>query len=156
MPPPTVVLLDSWPQPSSSPEAIVFATETKLFLRYSTANDESAIIQFPLVKTFQFGSPNDETLGGHPLAKLGLKYYSVHRIENSPWIAELERRNSMHPNHNKDRFLKDTVHYVFTFQDSTLECVVNEGQFWAPKIQILLTDEEAKIVWAGLISEVIS
>ncbi len=52
---PTVVLLDSWPQPSTSPEAIVFATETQLFLRYATADDEIAVIQFPLVKTFKFG-----------------------------------------------------------------------------------------------------
>jgi hypothetical protein len=150
---PTVVLLDSWPQPSTSPEAIVFATETQLFLRYSTADEETAVIQFPLVKTFQFGSPNDEALGGHPLTGFGLKYYSVHRIDNSPWIAELEQRNSIHPRHDKERFLKDAVHYVFTFQDSTLECVVNEGQFWSPKIQVLSSNEEAKAVWSKLISE---
>lgn len=149
---PIVVLLDSWPQPSTSPEAIVFATETQLFLRYSMADEETAVIQFPLVKTFQFGSPNDEALGGHPLTKFGLKYYSVHRIDNSPWIAELEQRNSIHPRHDKERFIKDAVHYVFTFQDSTLECVVNEGQFWSPKIQILSSDEEAKVVWSKLIS----
>ncbi|WP_374538833.1 hypothetical protein [Chitinimonas taiwanensis] len=150
---PVVELLDSWPQPSTSPGAIVFATETQLFLRYSTADDETAVIQFPLVKTFQFGSPNDEALGGHPLTKFGLKYYRVHRIVNSPWIAELEQRNSIHPRHDKERFLKDIVHYVFTFQDSTLECVVNEGQFWSPKIQVLSSDEEAKSVWSQLVSE---
>lgn len=153
MPSPIVVLLDSWPQPSTSPEAIVFATETQLFLRYSTADEETAVIQFPLVKTFQFGSPNDEALGGHPLSRFGLKYYSVHRIDNSPWIAELEQRNSIHPKHDKERFIKNAVHYVFTFQDSTLECVVNEGQFWSPKIQILSSDEEAKVLWGKLISE---
>jgi hypothetical protein len=153
MPSPIVVLLDSWPQPSSSPEAIVFATETQLFLRYSTADEETAVIQFPLVKTFQFGSPNDEALGGHPLTGFGLKYYSVHRIDNSPWIAELEQRNSIHLKHDKERFIKNAVHYVFTFQDSTLECVVNEGKFWSPKIQILSSDEEAKVLWGTLISE---
>jgi hypothetical protein len=151
MPSPTVVLLDLWPQPSTSSEAVVFATETQLFLRYSTDNDKTAIIQFPLVRIFQFGSPNDEALGGHPLAQFGLKYYQVHRIDNSPWIAELERRNSIHPRHDKELFLKNVVHYVFTFQDSTLECVVSEGQFWKPTIQVVPSHEEAQAVWRQLI-----
>jgi hypothetical protein len=104
MPSPNIVLLDSWPQPSSAPEAIVFATETQLTLRYLTDNDEVAVVHFPLVKTFQFGAPNDEALSGHPLSKFGLKYYSVHRIENSPWVAELEARNSVHPRHDREAF----------------------------------------------------
>jgi hypothetical protein len=151
---PIVVLLDAWPQPSSAPEAVLFASETKLFLRYFTSEDEMAIIQFPLVKTFQFGAPNDEALGGHPLSPFGLKFYSVHRIENSPWIAELERRNAVHPSHDKDRFLKDAVHYVFTFQDSTLECVVSEGKFWHPKIQVL-SNVAATAEWSRLINEMV-
>nr|GEU28411.1 hypothetical protein [Tanacetum cinerariifolium] len=122
-------------RPSNIPEALVFATETQLLLRYYISHEEAAVIQFPLVEIFQFGSPNDEALGGHPLSTLGLKFYSVHQIENSPWIAELARRNAVHPRHNKERFLQDTIHYVFTFQDSTLECVVKEGQYWKPVIK---------------------
>ena len=152
MPSPIVVLLDAWPQPSSAPEALVFATETQLLLRYYISQEEAALIQFPLVKTFQFGSPNDEALGGHPLSKLGLKFYTVHQIENSPWIAELERRNAVHPSYNKERFLEDTIHYVFTFQDSTLECVVKEGQYWKPVIK-LLPNEEAKAEWTRIITD---
>jgi hypothetical protein len=148
MQPVTVVLLDSWPQPSVPSDAAVFATETRLFLRYATAEDKTAIVEFPLAKVFQFGSPNDEAIGGHPLIKFGLKPYQVHRIENSPWIAELERRNTSHPRHDKDQFLKDLVHYVFTFQDSTFECVVHEGKFWPPKIQMHASNDEAKVAWA--------
>ncbi len=48
----TVVLLDSWPQPSTSPEPVVFATDTQLCLRYCTAEEEIAVIHFPLVKKF--------------------------------------------------------------------------------------------------------
>jgi len=151
---PTVFLLDSWPQPSTSSEASVFASETQLLLRYFTGNEEIAVVQFPLVKTFQFGAPNDEALGGHPLAKSGLKHYQVHRIENSLWIAELEKRNSVHPQHEKNEFLKDLVHYIFTFQDSTLECVVREGQFWKPKVRVFASNTEAKAAWAQLIAEV--
>ena len=61
----TVVLLDRWPQPSTSPDPVVFATDTQLCLRYCTAEEEIAVIHFPLVKKIQFGSPNDEALGGH-------------------------------------------------------------------------------------------
>ncbi|WP_122811281.1 hypothetical protein [Pseudomonas fluorescens] len=150
----TVVLLDSWPQPSTSPEPIVFATDTQLCLRYCTAGEEIAVIHFPLVKKIQFGSPNDEALGGHPLIGLGLKHYQIHRIDNSPWLAELEQRNAIHPRHDKQRFLKDAIHYVFTFQDSTLECIVIEGQFWHPKVQIFTSEQKARDVWRELINDV--
>jgi hypothetical protein len=91
--------------------------------------------------------------GSHSvLSTLGLKFYSVHQIENSPWIAELERRDAVHPSHNKERFLEDTIHYVFTFQDSTLECVVKEGQYWKPVIKVL-PNEEAKAEWTRIITD---
>ena len=154
MTPPIIALLDSWPKPSSSSEVVLFATETQLLLRYSTSTEEYAVIQFPLVKIFKFGAPNDEALGGHPLTQFGLKFYSVHRVDNSPWITELEQKNTAHPSHNKDRFLKDIVHYLFTFQDSTLECVVYEGNFWKPKIKVFLSKEEAKSEWCKLIKEI--
>jgi hypothetical protein len=125
---------------------IVFATETQLTLRYFTPN-EIVVVKFPLVRSFQFGSPNDEALGGHPLSKYGLKFYCVHRIDNSPWVAELEKRNSVHPRHDKESFLRDSVHYVFTFQDSTLECVAIEGKYWSPKIKVCGSDAEAKSAW---------
>jgi hypothetical protein len=149
----TVVLVDSWPQPSTSPEPIVFATDTQLFLRYIASGGEIAVIHFPLVKEIQFGSPNDEALGGHPLMGLGLKHYRIHRIDNSPWLAELERRNAIHPRHDKQRFLTDAVHYVFTFQDSTLECIVREGEFWHPKIQTFTCEVEAREVWRQLLND---
>lgn len=151
---PIVVLLDSWPTPGTSSEVALLATDTKLCLRYFTQKDEIVVIQFPLVNSFRFGSPNDEALGGHPLAQFGLKFYSVHRIDNSPWLAELERQNAVHPSHNRSRFMTDLVHYVFTFQDSTLECAVREGKFWAPTIKIFLSDEEAKSEWAEIVTAI--
>jgi len=96
---------------------------------------------------FQFGSPNDEALDGHPLYKNGLKFYSVHRVEDSSWIRELEKRNSVHPQHDRKLFLENKVHYVFTFQGSTLECVVTEGEYWKPKIQVCSSYEEAEKIW---------
>jgi hypothetical protein len=144
---PTLIVLESWPQPHSVSEAVIFANETTLLLRYMTANDAIAIIKFPLVSIFKFGAPNDEALGGHPLSSNGLKFYSVHRVENSPWIDELEKQNSVHHRHDKQRFLKDKIHYIFAFQDSCLECVVNEGEFWKPIINVFSTTEEAEHAW---------
>lgn len=150
----TVVLLDRWPQPSTSPEPVVFATDTQLCLRYCTAGEQIVVIHFPLVKQIQFGSPNDEALGGHPLVRLGLKHYQIHRIDNSPWLAELEQRNAIHPRHDKQRFLEDAIHYVFTFQDSTLECIVVEGEFWHPKVQVFTSEQKAREVWRELINNI--
>lgn len=150
---PTVVLLDTWPQPSTCPEAIIFATETQLFLRYQTDNRETAVIHFPLVRIFKFGAPNDEALGGHPLTKVGLRSYQVYRVDHSPWVAELDRQNAVHPRHDRARFLEGTTHYIFTFQDSTLECVVIERKFWVPQIQVFVSEEEAKVVWFELIRD---
>jgi hypothetical protein len=146
-----VIVLENWPQPHSVSEALVFATETELLLRYATANDAVAIIKFPLVRIFKFGSPNDEALGGHSLYSKGLKFYRVHRVENSPWIDALEKQNSVHPRHDKQRFLKDTVHYLFTFQDSTLECIAVEGEFWKPVVKVFARADEAAHEWQASI-----
>ena len=141
-----VIILGDWPQPAVVSEPTVFADDTTVVLRYKT-NDGTAIIKFPLADTFMFGAPNDEALGGHPLSKKGLKFYSVHRVDNSSWIEELERRNAVHPQHDRERFMKDKIHYVFTFQDSTFECVVNEGQFWKPEITVHTKEEDAELNW---------
>jgi len=154
MPLPTVLLLDSWPQPNTVPDPVVFATDTQLCLRYRTAGEEIAVIHFSSFRKFKFGSPNDEALGGHPFIGLGLQPYQVHRIENSPWLAELERRNAIHPRHDKQRFLRNAVHYFFTFQDSTLECIVNEDEFRRSKIQLVASEQVAAEVWCQLVIEV--
>jgi len=106
-----------------------------------------------LIRSFQFGSPNDEALGGHPLVRFGLKFYSVHKVENSPWISELEKRNAVHPRHNRESFLRDSVHFVFTFQDSTLECVALEGKFWSPNIVVCDSMESAKTTWSEFVGD---
>lgn len=140
-----VLVLKEWPQPEpGAPEPQVFADDTIFVLRYYTGKEKIAVIVFPLANVFKFGSPNDEALGGHPLIKNGLKYYSVQKVENSSWIAELEKQNSVHPQHESKRFLKDKHHYVFTFHDSTLELVATEGEYWKPIVNVVESEEEAK------------
>jgi hypothetical protein len=69
-------------------------------IAYLTAAGKHAVIRFPLCSIFTFGAPNDEALAAHPLYRKGLKFYSVHRVDNSSWISLLERRNSVHPSHD--------------------------------------------------------
>jgi hypothetical protein len=122
------IVLPSWPQSDSgAPMPSVVADESSLFVRYYTKANKVAVVHFCGCSDFMFGSPNDETLNGHRLYGRGLGFYSVHSVENSTWIAQLEESNSVHPRHDKQRFLEDKKHYIFTFHNSTLECVVEES-----------------------------
>jgi hypothetical protein len=71
------------------------------------------------------GPPSDEAFAGHPLASRGLRPYSTFRIDNSSWIRKLERMNSVHPMHRPEMFWK-RQHLVFTFHDSSFECVCHQ------------------------------
>ena len=142
-----IEVLSDWPFPEpGAPEPQIRADDTKLSLRYSTRDNRIAVIGFPLVEIIKFGSPNDEALGGHPLMKNGLEFYAVHRVKKSSWIAELEEQNSIHPRHDKQRFLEGLHHYIFTFHDSTLELVAVEGEYWKPAIFLVDSEEEVQNV----------
>lgn len=138
------ILLPDWPQPNAgAPMPVTIADDSSLFVRYHTNTGKVAVIHFPLCTIVTFGSPNDEALAGHPLYGRGLQFYSVHQVENSSWIALLEQRNRVHPRHDRGRFLEDRKRFVFTFHDSTLECVVKEGKFWPTEIAEFDTEDDA-------------
>src|SRR6266540_3349773 len=139
-----VRVLDNWPKlEAGTPNPQLLADDNRLVFRYYTTNERIAVVIFPLVSIFTFGSPGDESLDGHPLYKHGLEFYRVHEVEDSSWITELEKRNSVHPRHDKASFLKDKRHYVFTFHDSTLECVAIEREGILPSVHICETEEDA-------------
>lgn len=141
------IVLDDWPQPVIVAEPRIYADDSALVLRYRTDDDKIVVVRFPLCTYVAFGAPNDEALGGHPLYGRGLKLYSVHEVRNSSLMGTLERRNSVHPSHNRARYLQDKRHYIFTFQDSTLECVVNEGEWWKPTVKVCDSEHEAEQEW---------
>jgi hypothetical protein len=124
--------------------------DTSLSIRYRTAHEQFAVIRFPLCTYLIFGAPNDEALGGHPLSTNGLQFYSVHEVLHSSLIQLLEHRNAVHPRHSRDDFVRTKRHYIFTFQDSTLECVVDEGEWWKPTITLFNTEEEVDQFWQAL------
>lgn len=140
------VLLTDWPQPGTVSQPQVLADDSTLSLIHSTGGDRYAVARFPLCMYFTFGAPNDEALGGHPLARVGLQPYAVHEVYGSALIRELERRNSVHPGHNRASFL-DRRHFVFTFQDSTLECVVPSEKCWAPAVSVFEEFAAAEAAW---------
>ena len=87
-----------------------------------------ACVRFKWPSAHMFGPPNDEAFSGHPLADRGLHPYAVFEVRNSSWIRKLERMNSVHPQHNRERFHDGIRHFVFAFHDSTFECIADGFQ----------------------------
>ena len=137
-----LVELRDVPQSSvGAPCPVVLADEYHIFLAYflrapapnwdsstvrvvglGSETEPVALVSFVGPYAHQFGPPNDETISGHRLYNKGLEPYSVFEVENSSWIAALEKMNSVHPEHSKDNF-SSLKHYIFTFHDSVFECV---------------------------------
>lgn len=90
------------------------------------SDEPIAIVRFELCIAHTLGPPNDEAFAGHPLADRGLEPYGTFEIRDSSWIRLLERRNSVHPYHRPDSF-RDLRHLIFTFHDTTFECVCRGG-----------------------------
>ena len=116
---------------------------------YDTPMETIAVVVFPLCLQFIFGHPNDEVLQGHPLYERGLKHYSVHRIHNSSRLRAMERANSVHPHHDPRTYLEGKEHFVFTFQDGTLECLANTAGNSAPRVTVVSNWKEAYALLAA-------
>jgi len=84
-----------------------------------------AIVTLHHPTAHMFGLPNDETLSGHPLYSRGLRWYSVWEVQASSWIHQFERVNAVHEQHSPQRFLANKRHFIFTFHDSTFECIAH-------------------------------
>lgn len=138
-----VVELKEVPQSSvGAPQPLVVSGEGKVVLSFylqtrpsdwdgtsiRIVNHQSeepiAIVTFNICYAHMFGPPNDEAFRGHPLAARGLHPYGAFEIENSSWIRQLERMNSVHEYHRPEKF-RERRHYIFAFHDSTFECVAD-------------------------------
>ncbi len=103
---------------SESDEAVSSA------VKMMTANSKGyvALVEFTQPCAHMFGPPNDETFLGHPLAERGLRPYGVFEVLDSSWIRQLEGMNKRHSRHAQNRY-GDLRHYIFSFHDSTFECI---------------------------------
>jgi hypothetical protein len=131
-----------WPDPGA-PLPRVLGDESRLVLSYwlpsSPPHDASspmdcAFVRFDQVRIHLFGAPNDETLTGHALGGRGLAHYGVYQINHSSLIRRLERMNAVHPRHTATAFDR-LQHYIFTFHDSTFECVAEQLEAVSLRIQ---------------------
>ena len=76
-----------------------------------------------------YGFPNDEAMGGHPLAKRGYDGYAVYEVLNSSWIRSLDRIEREGYSGKPILLFGRASHFIFGFHDSTFECVCNEPSF---------------------------
>lgn len=162
----SVIELTNIPQSSvGAPIPIVLAGEYDVFLAYyleniseswdgasvrmvsaDTEGEPVAIVKFVDCYSHMFGAPNDEAFQGHPLSERGLKSYGVFEVQNSSWIRKLEKMNSIHPCHDKKSFMEDKKHYVFSFHDTTFECIAKD-------FEVDVTSGSVKSVIPGLLEK---
>jgi hypothetical protein len=137
-----------------SPSPQIFAHEHGLLLAYLIRSkppfwgpeaepDTYALIRFGMIQAHYFGPPNDEAISGHPLYKKGLSSYSCYQVINSPWIRIMEQRNSVHPSHRPEGY-NGLIHYIFTFHDSTFECIARSLSVQILSEQSQVSDEFAR------------
>jgi hypothetical protein len=130
------------PAMSVPPEPCVLA-DRDLWIAYRASveleeEEKWVLVHFRSFLHFRHGYPNEEALGAHPLAKHGLKFYDVFEVDRSPLIEELKQRNSIHPRHSDALFAKDR-HWVFTFQDETLDVIGRD----APTFEVVSASSAA-------------
>lgn len=124
---PYAVLCDcplSWDLGAPAPTLLQSDNDTHLFfiLTDSIAGVGVGHVRFHHCSATLFGSPGDETFKGHPLSGSGFEPYLAMRVINSPWIAQLEKIDSVHSRHNPANF-RAYEHFIFPFHDTTFECV---------------------------------
>ncbi len=97
-------------------------TYVKVVNPASTEPVSLCVVTFKDCVSAKLGHPNDEAQCGHPLAGRGLEGYTAQIVKNSPWLKEVAKTNSAHPNDRPDAWAS-VNHYVFWFHDSTFECL---------------------------------
>lgn len=93
-----------------------------------SGQEACGVVVFHGVRQHMFGMPNDEAIHGHPLHDRGLRPYSYYQVLSSSWLRLLEGMNSVHEHHRPENFQR-CRHYIFTFHDSTFECIADDFTF---------------------------
>jgi hypothetical protein len=83
------------------------------------------VVDFVGVSSVRMGAPNDEALNGHPLYGRGLRVYSAHEVQNSLWLDEHIRVNSVHARHSEETW-RQQHHYLLAFHDEMVECLARQ------------------------------
>ena len=109
-----------------------------------------AIVEIRGCLVTKYGYPGDADLDGHRLRKKGLGRRGIFEVLHSNWIRQLSRQHKLT---KSDRPGPENLrHFVFTFHDSTLECIAEDlifmpshermGEILARLSQIIRTTDE--------------
>ena len=114
---------------AAASEPVLLQTDYTAFLTFSAMRirpnqqREKAgygVVRIDLCSLTKFGYPNDEALEGHPLYERGLSAYGVFEVKNSLWIKAITAQNRVAFPNTPDSKQR---HFIFTFHDSTFECI---------------------------------
>ena len=108
---PKIIICNDFPEIAIPNDPIVLFNGNKVLLCYETIphNENYAIIEYSNIIEFKVTPINDEGLGKHPYAKYGLKFYSIHIIENT---LETKRWSIL-----------GAKYWVYCFKDRTFEVI---------------------------------
>jgi hypothetical protein len=137
-------VVQDWPQPGTGNDGPLFRYgRGPAILAYDTPDERVAVVTIPVCLQAVCGHPNDEVLTGHPLYGKGLAFYSVHRVQNSSRLAAMERANAVHDRHDPVAYLKNKEHWIFTFQDGTVEILALASEAGAMSYRLFDSWSEA-------------
>ncbi len=118
---------------AGAPDPMFFSTGNKTLVVFfgtlihdsETLDINRVMIEFTGCIKSSLGSPNNETLHGHPYYSLGVRSYGFYELENSDLLTQIVEIQSVHARFNPARW-KLYKHYVITFHDELFECIARE------------------------------
>jgi hypothetical protein len=140
------------PAPGPAAAPVVFMNVDVAFLVFNALRTsggwrgrdatERAVVEIKRCTTTRFGYPSDAALAGHPLFEKGLGSFGVFEVVDSTWVAQLSGQHAAARPAAPP--LPPQRHFVFTFHDSTLECVADD-------LVVVLTRDSLNDVIAGIL-----
>jgi hypothetical protein len=150
-----VIQIDIGCMPAAGPAAapVLFMNDDVAFLVFNATRTsggwrgrsdgtERAVVEIKRCQTTRFGYPSDAALAGHPLFEKGLGSFGVFEVLESAWVAQLAAQHAAA--RPAEPALPPQRHFVFTFHDSTLECVADD-------LVVVLTRDPLDEVIAGIL-----
>lgn len=116
--------LDFFDPEPNVPEPVLVRSEHVCYLIYNERNGARKSLRFERCSVAKFGYPNDEALAGHRLYSKGLGFYGCFEVVDSEWVNELRRSNKV--TFPDAEIMLDARHFIFTFHDSTFECLARD------------------------------
>jgi hypothetical protein len=123
---------------AGAPLPTLLQCDQQTFLLFQLAQDRGiGRIEFDGCFATSFGSPGEETFSGHPLYGRGFEAYRAMQVIHSPWIARLQKIDSVHRHHDPSTY-RALRHFIFPFHDTMFECVARS--FRVEKVNGPLSD----------------